>query len=71
MLKKLIIVAFIMFVANQAYCQEMRELTPLQKRVRAIFSEIRNKDKIETVKETEETADEQAVLEVTEEKTTF
>ena len=71
MLKKLIIVAFIMFVANQAYCQEMRELTPLQKRVRAIFSEIRNRDKIETVKETEETADEQAVLEVTEEKTTF
>jgi hypothetical protein len=46
----------------------MQELTPLQKRVRAIFSEIRNKDKIETVKET---ADEQAVLEVTEEKTTF
>ncbi len=71
MLKKLIIVAFIIFVANQAYCQEMRELTPLQKRVRAIFSEIRNRDKIETVKETEETADEQAVLEVTEEKTTF
>ncbi|MBR4330703.1 MAG: hypothetical protein IKO19_13235 [Candidatus Riflebacteria bacterium] len=71
MLKKLIVVAFIIFVANQAYCQEMQEMTPLQKRVRAIFSEIRNRDKIETVKETEEVKEEPAALEVTEEPTTY
>ncbi len=51
MLKKLITVAFILFVANQAYCQEISEMTPLQKRVRAIFSEIRNRNQVETVKE--------------------
>ena len=68
MLKKLIVVAFIIFVANQAYCQEMQELTPLQKRVRAIFAEIRNRDNVEAVKETEE---EPVALEVTEETTTY
>ena len=51
MLKKLIIVAFIIFVANQAYCQEMQELTPLQKRVRAIFAEIKNRDNSVAVEE--------------------
>lgn len=48
MLKKLITVALILFIANQAYSQE---LTPLQKRVRAIFSEIRNRNQVERVKE--------------------
>ena len=48
MLKKLITVAFILFIANQAYSQE---LTPLQKRVRAVFSEIRNRNQVERVKE--------------------
>ena len=68
MLKKLIIVAFILFVANQAYCQEM---TPLQKRVRAIFAEIKNRDAVETVKETEEVKEEPVALEVTEETNTY
>ncbi|MBQ3643120.1 MAG: hypothetical protein II961_00855 [Candidatus Riflebacteria bacterium] len=48
MLKKLITVALILFIANQAYSQE---LTPLQKRVRTIFSEIRNRNQVERVKE--------------------
>lgn len=51
MLKKLITIAFILVFASQAYCQEMREMTPLQKRVRAIFSEIRNRDKVVPVEQ--------------------
>lgn len=66
MLKKFITIAFILVFASQSYCQE---LTPLQKRVRAIFSEIRNRDNIETVKETEELKEEPIAEEVVEEKT--
>ena len=65
MLKKFITIAFILVFASQAYCQE---LTPLQKRVRAIFAEIRNRDNIEVVQEKKE---EPVALEVTEEKTTI
>ena len=70
MLKKLLTIVLVLIFANQAYCQEM---TPLQKRVRAIFAEIRNRDKIEAVKEDvkEDVREEPTALEVTEEKTTF
>lgn len=71
MLKKLLIITLVLIFANQAYCQEMQELTPLQKKVRAIFAEIKNRDNVEAVKETEEVKEEPATLEVTEENTVF
>ena len=71
MLKKLLIITLVLIFANQAYCQEMQELTPLQKKVRAIFAEIKNRDNVEAVKETEEVKKEPATLEVTEENTVF
>ena len=49
MLKKLITVAFLLTIANQT--SVFAEMTPLQMRVRSIFSEIRNREKVEEVKE--------------------
>ena len=51
MLKRLVTVAFILTLANQV--SVFAEMTPLQMRVRAIFSEIRNREKVEEVKEEE------------------
>ncbi len=47
-MKKYIILAFILFLANQASCEE---LTPLQKRVREVFAQLKNKNNIEVSKE--------------------
>ena len=54
MLKKIITVAFILSLANQV--SVFAEMTPLQLRVRSIFSEIRNRDKAEVaqIEEVEE-----------------
>ncbi len=51
MLKKLLTVAFILTLANQV--SAFAEMTPLQMRVRAIFSDIRNREQAEVVKEEE------------------
>ncbi len=65
MLKKLITVAFIITLANQT--SVFAEMTPLQMRVRAIFSEIRNRDNVEAVKEEKTEVEEE--IEIEEEKT--
>lgn len=64
MLKKIITVAFILSLANQI--SVFAEMTPLQLRVRSIFSEIRNRDKAE-VAQIEEVEEEK--IEVEENKT--